>query len=366
MPSKIGAIPVSAFDVVGLGDLAYVADGGGLSITRQTQLSAVGVLDGLAQALDVDVEGAHAFVADDASLRVVDVVDPSAPVEIGSAAITSALRVAGDGDLAYVAGADGLSVIDVSDPANPVQLGQAPTTPLANKGLCVSGALAFVSGSGLGLGVVDVSDPAAPFELGTLAMSGSGGGLSVVGDLVFVADGNAGLRIIDVGDPAMPAELGSFALSGEARDVVVDGSLAYVAVRRSLEVVDVTDPTVPAGIGEIDFGLAGTFDAQRVWLSGNLVYVAAGTGLRVVDVSDPTAPVVVGVHDTPGIARSVAVGADIAYVADSNSVAGDKALRVIKAVPEPSLISLQVACLIVVMALRSRRLAHDENALLSR
>ena len=55
-------------------------------------------------------------------------------------------------------------------------------------------------------------------------------------------------------------------------------------------------------------------------VAGNYAYVAHEyySGLRIIDVSNPAAPTEAGFYDTPGLAWSVAVAGDYAYVADGD------------------------------------------------
>ena len=68
----------------------------------------------------------RAYIADqEAGLRIVDVSDPAAPVELGFLLMPfNAENVTVDGTKAYVSdGPGGLRIIDVSNPAAPVELG---------------------------------------------------------------------------------------------------------------------------------------------------------------------------------------------------------------------------------------------------
>jgi hypothetical protein len=132
---------------------------------------------------------------------VVDVSDPTAPVQLGVIRTpVFAVGVAVTGGLAYVADdgyphdTTGLVVVDVSNPAAPVELGALPT-PGYTHSVASSGGLAYL-GSG-GTRAIDVSNPAAPFELG--ASTTGALDVEVVGELVYVAEGSAGLRILQFG-----------------------------------------------------------------------------------------------------------------------------------------------------------------------
>jgi hypothetical protein len=101
-------------------------------------------------------------------------------------ALEGARAVTVVGSLAYVASftEGALSIIDISDPTNPVELGfikddeNGGTATLLEgaRGIHVEGNLAFVvSGSDFALSVIDVTNPANPVEVDTIADDFSGG-----------------------------------------------------------------------------------------------------------------------------------------------------------------------------------------------
>ncbi|MBW2386763.1 MAG: hypothetical protein JRG92_24295, partial [Deltaproteobacteria bacterium] len=138
------------------------------------------------------------------------------------------------GGLAYVAGGSGLRVIDVSNPTLPVEVG-ALDTPGNARGVDVVGDLAYVADSsfgGGGLRVIDVSNPMLPVEIGALDTPGGGMDVEVVGEFAYLAANSAGLRVIDVSNPTLPVEVGALVDTAGAaqavRAVQVVGDLAYV------------------------------------------------------------------------------------------------------------------------------------------
>ncbi len=87
-------------------------------------------------------------MADDDGLRVIDVSNPAAPVEIGALDTPDcAYDVEVVGDLAYVADSriSGLRVIDVSNPAAPVEIGALDTPESSARDVEVVGGLAYVA-----------------------------------------------------------------------------------------------------------------------------------------------------------------------------------------------------------------------------
>ena len=150
--------------------------------------------------------GLLAFAA--LSAAVVLAIPATALITVG-VLDTGARKVEVAGGLAYVADAVfGLRVINVSDPTAPVELG-ALDTPGGALDVAVLGGLAYVTDGLSGLRVIDVSDPTVPVELGALATPGFPEDVEVVGGLAYVADGFDGLRVIDVSDPTTPVELGA-------------------------------------------------------------------------------------------------------------------------------------------------------------
>jgi hypothetical protein len=318
-----------------------------LSLPRgAVALITVGVQSTPREVLDVAVVDGLAYVADGGSgfssfpppfrgLRVIDVSNPAAPVELGALGFPRPLAVAGVGDLAYVA--DGgsilfdirpsLQVIDVSDPAAPVEIGALDTGFEPFDGdvfdadiAVVEGLLYLVEGGFPNrLRVIDASNPMALVELGAVDFGGGREiGIAVVDGLAYVAAGRSGLRVIDVSDPAAPVEIGAFDTPRSANDVAVVGGLAYVTdgghppyIRASLRVIDVSIPAAPVEIGAFDT----LGDAWGVVVVDGLAYVADGfSGLRVIDVSNPASPIELVGLDTPASAVSVELVDGLAYV----------------------------------------------------
>jgi len=333
---ELGALDtpgIASYDVEVVGGVAYVADGwSGLRIVDVSDLAApveLGALDTPYHADNVEVAGDLAYIAGGSRLHVIDVSDPSAPVEIGSLGTAGAGRVQVADDLAYVAaGGFGLRIIDVSDPTLPVELG-ALDTPGNAADVEVMGNLAYVvtylyDGYGyfVGLKIFDVSDPFAPVELGAVATPGLAWHVEVVGNLAYVT--GDGLRIIDVSDPQSPVALGGALAPAENIGAVV-GDLAYVAAGRSgLLIVDVSNPAFPAMLGALEvpdssYALAVEVVGDRAYVLEQSYYGGAAS-LNVIDVSDPTAPAELGSLAALDILEDLEVAGDIAYLYGVNGV----------------------------------------------
>ncbi|MEW5801635.1 MAG: C13 family peptidase [bacterium] len=90
----------------------------------------------------------------------------------------------------------------------------------------------------------------------------------------------------------------------------------YIAGERGLHIINIDDSTKPYYVARCNT----PGEAQGVAVGNNLAYVADGeSGIQVVDISDPSRPRIVGSFDTPGFAKDVALRDDYAYVADGKS-----------------------------------------------
>jgi hypothetical protein len=276
----------------------------------------------------VTVVGSRAFVIDGKqALRVLEVGQPAAPVEIGFLGFTdvsgwdaSITRSTVSDARAYVAaGLAGLRVVDVSDPSAPVEVG-ALDTPGEALDVAVSGSRAYVADWTGGLRIVDVSDPTAPVEVGAYNPYRAVHrpylflGVAVHGSYAFLVDGGGPPQVVDVSNPAAPVKVGEIPIGGVNRIAIgADGRHAYTATFSSpsgLTVFDVSDPTAPAQVGLFETRDVQSYDFA---FSGSLAWLLRGGGVTLVDVSDPSAPVAVGSYDLPG-GRYVAADGDRAYV----------------------------------------------------
>jgi hypothetical protein len=296
---------------------------------------------------DLAVDGGFAYVVDTnfaprnpyaiITLRVFDVSNPAAPVELDPIGITerpSGIDVV-DG-LAYVAlgvgGNSGLLIIDVSNPAAPVELGSLDTVFVED--VEVAGGVAYgissqSSSNFGGLQLIDISNPAAPVELGSVNTA-TGENVAVAGGFAYLAS-RFGLGLVDVSNPAAPVALsGTLDPTSGARDVAAADGLAYVVGVAGLAVVDLSNPAFPAELGTFNIQVGELFSGARaVAVADGLAYVAARVSgspdrsikgsLQVIDVSNPAAPVGLINPLFAGESRGVAEGGGLAYVAVGNN-----------------------------------------------
>ena len=154
----------------------------------------VGVL-ATSDAYDVFVSDHLVLIADgDSGLRIVDVSDPVAPVEVGhyqpDEGVTRGVHVVGG--LAYLAGGGGLRVVDISNPKSPREVSSGKGTD--GWSVYVEGRYAYVGGSS-SLQVYDVSVPSAPREIASHKVLGRAHDLWAIGNTLYVAADQGGLMI---------------------------------------------------------------------------------------------------------------------------------------------------------------------------
>lgn len=283
---------------------------------------------------DVAVVGPAAYVVG-RDLRVLNVNHARTAVPMGVGEGLGGEAIVTAGTRAYIAAGDeGLRVVDITDSAAPVELARVAlpgyAVGVSVRDVAASAQVAYVAAEGSGLHVVDVAVPTAPVLVGTLPAPGypvSIRPLDAAPGHLMVADGVGRLSVVDVSAPAAPAQVGTFPLRGIPGDVAVAGSLAFVAdqLTPGVEIVDLSSVAQPAGAGFLElpapaFGVAA--DANRVLVADGYTYVdgePTDGGLRIVDVAAPTAPTETGFWDMPGEGVAVAMDDSIAFAGGSDS-----------------------------------------------
>jgi hypothetical protein len=265
------------------GRLHAVDFAAGLSIANLRDLAAVGRLqfDQRVGVEAVAVAGAYAYLADwTFGLRVVDISDPAAPVEVAAlqtGGFPSSVVVAGErAYLGESTNGGALRVIDISDPRAPTPLGAIATSKARD--VEVRGELAFVADEGAGgeaggLRMFDVSDPARIRLVAHYQGCDNALDVAVAGDLAALACANQGVHLLDIANPAAPVRRGDYQVPAPAVawSVALDGARAVVGHDFGLTLLDLRDPRAPAAIDE----RIAAFAVRRVIVAGPGHTVAA-------------------------------------------------------------------------------------------
>lgn len=318
------------------GDLAYVAAGSaGLAVYDVTD-PAEPVLLGMADtpyfAMDVDLDGDHAYVADwhSPGFCVVDVSDPHAPALVGSEGNTSypnywKVAVAVPDTVYVIDHYVGVRVVDVTDPANPDLIGLIPIGGYSWD-LEVQDGYLYVADDVNGVHVFDMSASVLnPTPVSTCLLPSTTSGLDVVGNFAYAACNREGLQIISLYDKADPRVVGVLDYPGDATlfiDVHVANDLATVVCsggsydQEGLLFIDVSEAKEPRIVNAL-----GTYYqyASRVFSTGSHAYLAAlGKGWFVADLTNPRSPAFISSFtEEDYLPRAVAARGDHAFVLDS-------------------------------------------------
>jgi hypothetical protein len=313
----------------------------------------IAVVDTPGSAKDFALDGTIGYVGDaTGGVRVIDVANPAAPIEIASlppAQLGNVQAVFLDGDRLYTAeSSGGVSVIDIANPASPVRRGRA-TGMSQVLDVVAAGDYAYaISNVGPGFYVIDVSVPETPVVVASLGAPGStvrwhsptrviaGNRLVdvsnpltpwiVAEEFVYPTALGAGFGITagtvaryDTTDPNAPVLVNSYLASDAFHSAAaLDAELGWLVGSSGLVLYDVSDaqPTHPL-ISTITF--PGSLFVNRIRTVGTRLYAAVSgtgaTGLYVFDVANPAAPVQLG-YFAAGDLGDVDVAGDVAYAVD--------------------------------------------------
>ncbi len=320
-PIPVGSASVgTAVDVAVSGDHAYVAANySGLvvvDVSTPSDPEVIGSSDVPDAASGVASDGSHVFVLDSHptaplnGLYVFDVSTPTDPVDVGFLEITSRPhRVEAAGDFVYAISGffgPGLHVIDVSDPTNPVEVGYNPD---GGTDLAVTGTHVYATYFG-GMRIIDVSTPSTPIQVGFFDTPASPDDVAASRGYAYGASYD-GVQIFDVRAPSTPTVVEVIDVSARTLALDESGEFLYVLGGSHMFVYDVSTPTAPVWLGTCNSAEPYTADIAA---SGGYVFVTAGNSLQVIDVSDPSTPTQIGFYSLPGVAGTVEVLGDYAYV----------------------------------------------------
>lgn len=246
----------------------------------------------------------HAIVSVLSGLRVFDIADPGAMIQVGVYDWDSfdvwAMEV-GEGYL-YVVGRDYdhdsedvLHVFDISDITDPTPVGHLYLAEYPRRMAIAHGHLYLTYRDCLC--IYDLSDPIDP-ELVTKYSEHCGHsleGILVEGDTAYLTNASPRLVILDVSHPAQPRYLGGAGgSSGYMRDVCVKDGYAYIASGNDgVAVYHVSDPHSPVFYREIRL----TSHCYHVRVLNDHVFAStsgyAGSGLWVIGTTNGANPQVV-------------------------------------------------------------------------
>lgn len=261
-----------------------------------------------------DVSGDYIYIGEGPRLTILDASDPSQITVSGKTDLFSDIvqDVVIEGNYAYVAAdSAGLRIVDVSDPTDPVEVGEVESLGTVSN-VTVSGNYTYVVDN-LGLRIIDTSNPNEPSESGIYELGGIKH-IALKGDYIYVSQGFTTLRIVDISDPSNPSTADTYHVTDRMWDIVVEGDYVYVAADSTLQILDVTNPTTPLEIGLYDQ----LYRIYDIAIQGDLAYLGSSGGLRIVNINEPTNMTEAGVFDQVNIIDQVEVIENIVYLNATN------------------------------------------------
>ncbi len=225
---------------------------------------------------DIYVNGNYAYIAaSDSGLVIIDITNPSNPSLAGSYLTAgSANDVFVSSNYAYISGGDSLLIIDISDPSIPIQVGSYGKDYISD--IYVSGNYAYVTSSFLDdYEIIDVTNPSTPSSVGYY--SDGHRDIFVYGNYAFLVGSIPGLEIIDISDPSSPILTGFYELYFDCH-IFVTGDYAYLGdIAFGVKIINISNPYNPT--------LAAAFpgyNTHSVFVSGEYIYaVRAYRGLDI-------------------------------------------------------------------------------------
>ncbi|MFC1946387.1 hypothetical protein ACFLXY_00550 [Chloroflexota bacterium] len=258
---------------------------------------------------------AYAGLFGDKGLWVVDISDPTSPVDMGISQVETNSNVLVSGDYLYSSGQryNGIIVCDISNPDNAKEVTRLDI-PTRDCRLEISSNLLFQGIKNI-LTIYDISDPVNPEKLVDYAIPVSGGlstemgwegrkmdwsdwahinDIQVYNNYVYVAFGAGGVRVINITNPESPKEIKTASVGRFAIALNLENNLLYVTrsdyenSKLKLEVLDISEPQhlsrVDSITTESDFisgGITYAYCWSRPLISGHYILVP---GMRKIDV----------------------------------------------------------------------------------
>jgi hypothetical protein len=268
-------------------------------------------------AFSVAVNSDYAYVAaGNSGIRIIDVSDKTNPQEVNIFNPTEYANVVIIvGAYAYVGGGNSMKILDITNPIAPIQISSYPVSN-GVKSIDIDGNYAYLACPFLGLRIVDIANPANPVTKGTFSLNNAVS-VSVSGDYAYVADILNGIYVINVSNHTSPQQAGYFDTPGNAFGIDVQSIYAYVADGTAgLGIYNISSHGNPVLISYLD-----TPDfAVGVHFYRGILYLADGnSGFRLINVDTASTPQEICSYDTPDSAYGVLGYQDYAFVADGLS-----------------------------------------------
>ncbi|HPD74512.1 MAG TPA: hypothetical protein PKZ65_00460 [Methanoregulaceae archaeon] len=222
----------------------------------------------------VAVRGNYAYITEyHNGVRVIDVSNPAAPVEVSNLMDINANDIKILGNYAYVSVRyQGFDIIDISNPKSIEIIGQATDVPCYEEGIFPTESYTYISLESVGFGIYDTSTKSSPVTLAQVHTVGGADSVAARGNYLYIGAHNDDVWVVDISDPSRPKEIAAITNNGRNSNVQLQGNYLYVAGEWSgVYLADVSSPSSPRWVVEhFDSGI------HTVLPDGNYVYTEKG------------------------------------------------------------------------------------------
>ncbi len=322
--------------------------------------SFTGKLDIPGQAIDVDVQGTHAYLTDDlGQLHIIDFSDKKNPQIMGKARDMHAANIVIAKDAyAYVSYTSrqretgrhftecGFKIIDISSPESPRVVGgyiSGSGTEKWVQGFSVQDDYAFLNSTEIldegqisQMEIIDISDKNRPRLIAALEIEGVPWSMDVQGNYAYlnstIYDAHKPLGqacrffVVDITEKEKPQLAGSCHLAEGSAGVYVEGNFAYISsntidledneAQSLLQVLDIADKNSPALLGRCSIPGQG-WEIDKV--SDYVLVSDLDGGVHAVDVSQKDNPRHIDSFYTTGTSYDIHIEGNYGYIADGFS-----------------------------------------------
>ena len=303
--------------------LFFILFHGSLSSQSLDNIDPVGrfIATWLAEMVDVELVGNHAWVTGVGGLVVFDISDPNNPKILerynptvdsnpfGPRYYHSAIGVG----IAYTSGRlDGITVINITNLNFIFGVSVHKEEGVSYEGLYLDANRLYACRHEKGFEIFELAGDSI-FSISVFENLTNAWSVVVEEGIAYVADGSGGLKILNVSDPNNVSEFSAIPTSGTARDVNVVNGIAYVAVgSQGLDIFDVTNPENPIFLSNYQ----SPFFTAGVSVDDDKAYLAEWDIVEVIDVSNGQEPFVIGWEEMTMRGMGIAARDSLLYVAN--------------------------------------------------
>jgi hypothetical protein len=240
-------------------------------------------------------------------LAVLDIQSPSTLTQIGGLGLSSFVHdLVISGNYAYVTAENSLRVIDISNPTQPIEIGAYYLAEKESiRHFVLSDQYAYLT-TRHELRIIDITTPATPIEVGRyLPPDGKASTINellIEGNYAYLAErltyykqSEGRFSIIDLSNPSQPVAVSQYQAAGEATKLIIQENYAYVGWSDGLRLIEISSPSQAT--------LVGTYQQKnrvsQMILEHNQLYLGSSNGLSLLDVSNPASPTQTAFYDSP-------------------------------------------------------------------